>query len=85
MFSRRIVAIPGVGTKPPEKWDSNTGALWERLGESGRRPIAVYTFHHDIDLVEDFSWQAILDGGPALLHSLLELRKNVQVHPFFAQ
>ncbi|KAI9712291.1 MAG: hypothetical protein M1820_001504 [Bogoriella megaspora] len=69
-----IIAVPGVGTKPPEEWTDRAGNLWLASIQPDTAPgIGLFAYYHDISRSNDRIWEELPSNGESLLVSLVKL------------
>jgi hypothetical protein len=72
-----FVAVPGIGTKPPDEWINETGKPW--LAKIDAPGIGVFSYDHAISKSNEHIWQDLLDRGESLLMSLMKLVQEKRV------
>ena len=69
----RIIAIAGIGTPPPERWDDDAKSSWLACIPPTAAPKkAILKWDHGLD-VDNFSWQRLVEQGRDLLKALINL------------
>ncbi|KAF2108477.1 hypothetical protein BDV96DRAFT_652728 [Lophiotrema nucula] len=69
-----LVAVPGVGTKPPEEWIDQNGNVW--LTGVKAPGIGLYSYEHELSKSATSIWQDLLDHGQKILKALISLIDN---------
>ena len=73
----RIVAVPGVGTKPTHEWTDGADNLW--LTGLQAPGIGLFSFDHNIRNSDTGLWQSLLSSGQDLLMSIITLVDSQRV------
>jgi hypothetical protein len=75
-----LIAVSGVGTKPPDEWTDENGSLWlASIPERIAPEIGLFAFDHPVTKSTVNMWQDLLALGDKLLLELVDLVESQKV------